>query len=509
MTIAETFNATQPVFEFLFDNDALEILLNNLTSFSERVEDIVNLTSDVKKYGTEKHKHYLSYLQLAIEFQKQNQRFPNLDELNKISNLDYIPKRDENYANEAYLEITGIVQEEKRIAEFRSALRSKDEARIVDFAKNLLPSTPLPEISIDKILDIKTLRRKGRENKSTIVSGIQIFDNITYGFRNKTINTISAPSSGGKTTFAVNMAYNNALKGNLVVYCALESSAEEILSSLISLAYKRKQKEDTSFLCEEFKLYKESFSISGLNPGTVNSIKFYQLSQEVDDLLVDNYQHEITKTGGNIYVIDDSNSNLRSVQTLTATIDSIAQKEGRRVDVIVIDNADELTSFEAEDKSDADMTMVNKMINQLNSYTTTHFNGQGTMILFLAQLNRAGINELAKEKPDLNLTHISTYSNLYTKASIVAALSVNKKKNSVLELRILKNRHGKKTGNEEPKYMIALFEFCYIEDDNVNVEVSSKDEMEEDLINSSNDGEDISDITLGDDDEFETSDMVI
>ena len=41
----------------------------------------------------------------------------------------------------------------------------------------------------------------------------------------------------------VNMAYNNAVKGNLVVYCALESSAEEILCSLISLAYKRKQKE--------------------------------------------------------------------------------------------------------------------------------------------------------------------------------------------------------------------------------------------------------------------------
>lgn len=499
MTVAETFNVTKSAFEFLWDEDTFEILLNNLTSFNERTQDINNLTSDIKEYGTEKHKYYLSYLQLAIEFQQQNQRFPNIDELNKISNLDSIPKRDENYANEAYLEIIEILQEEKRVAEFRLALRSKDEARIVDFAKSLQPSVPLPEVSVDRILDVKAIRRKGRENKSAIISGIQVFDNLTYGFRNRTINTISAPSSGGKTTFAVNMSYNNALKGNLVVYCALESSAEEILSSLISLAYKHKQKEDTSFLSEEFKPYREQLSISEIYPGTVNSIKFYQLSQEIDDLLADNYQNEITKNGGNIYVIDDNNSNLRSIQTLTATIDAIAQKEGRRVDVIVIDNADELTSFEAEGKTDADMTMVNKMINQLNSYTTTHFNGQGTMILFLAQLNRAGINELAKEKPALNLTHISTYSNLYTKASIVAALSVNKKRNSALELRILKNRHGKKTSNEEQKYMIALFEYCFIEDDEIDVEVASEGKTEEDFFD---DGEDVSDITLDDDSEM-------
>ena len=500
MTV-ETINSAS---EFLFENDAPEILLNNLPSFNERTEDIVELSSYLDEYGTDKQKNYLPYFQYAIEFLEQNQRFPTLTELNEHCTSAPIPSRTETNVEDAYMVMGGDrISEEHLVSELRSAIRSKDVGRIADFAKSLQPSAPLPEINIDKILDIKAIRRKGRENYSPIITGIQVFDNLTYGFKNKTINTISAPSSGGKTTFAVNMAYNNAIKGNLVVYCALESSAEEILCSLISLAYKRKQKEDTSFLAEEFKPYKKIEGITGVYPGTVNSIKFYQLSEEIDDLLVVNYQSAITKNHGNIYVIDDSNGNLRSVQSFTAIIDAIAEKEGRKVDLVVVDNADELTSFEDGGKSDADMTMVNKMINQLNAYTTTHFNGQGTMILFLAQLNRTGITELAKDKPDLNLTHISTYSNLYTKAGVVAAISINKTKETVIDLRILKNRHGKKTGNEEPKHISALFEYSYIEGDNLNVEVTSKEETEDDIDDiaaSMNTGmQDIDDISLEDD----------
>ena len=86
----------------------------------------------------------------------------------------------------------------------------------------------------------------------------------------------------------------------------------------------------------------------------------------------------------------------------------------------------------------------------------------------------------------------------------------------------MKNRHGKKTGNEEPKHIAALFEYSYIEGDNLNVEVTSKEETEDDIddiaasmntgMQDTNaedwfEGENVDDITL--DDEFENSDMVI
>ena len=503
MAIIENIDTSMAVSEFLWDEDAPEILLNNLSFFNERTEDIIELTSFIEEYGTDNQKCYLSYFKSAIEFCEQNQRFPTLTELNEHCDSEPIKSRTETNIEEAYMEMGGErLHEEHLVSELRLAVRSKDVGRIVDFAKSLLPSAPLPKVDIDKILDIKAIRKKGRENKSAIISGIKAFDSTTYGFRNKTINTISAPSSGGKTTFAVNMAYNNAVNGKLVVYCALESSADEILSLLISLAYKHKQKKDTSFLFKEFESYKKQQAITEIYPGTVNSIKFYQLEPDVDDLLVVNYQDAITKNGGNIYVIDDNNGNLRSIQTLTETIETIARAEGRRVDIVIIDNADELTSFESNDKSDADMTMVNRMINQLNAYTTTHFNGQGTMILFLAQLNRTGISELDKDNPDLNFTHISTYSNLYTKACIVAALSINKEKDFVIDLRILKNRHGRKTGNENPQKMLALFEYCYIES-----EEYKSDEISDSTVNEEPYDDGIS--LEEDDDEFENSNMIL
>ena len=69
MTITETINLTS---EFLWDEDAPEILLNNLPSFNERTEDIVELTSYLDEYGTDKQKNYLPYFQSAIRFDCKN-----------------------------------------------------------------------------------------------------------------------------------------------------------------------------------------------------------------------------------------------------------------------------------------------------------------------------------------------------------------------------------------------------------------------------------------------------
>ena len=163
MTITETINTSTAVSEFLWEEDAPEIILNNLPSFNERTEDIVELTSYVEEYGTDKQKNYLPYLQSALEFLEQNQRFPTLTELNEHCPSAPIPNRTETNVEDAYMVMGGDrIHEEQRVAEFRSVLRSKDVGRIADFAKSLLSSAPLPEINIEKILDVKAIRRKGR-----------------------------------------------------------------------------------------------------------------------------------------------------------------------------------------------------------------------------------------------------------------------------------------------------------------------------------------------------------
>ena len=43
----------------------------------------------------------------------------------------------------------------------------------------------------------------------------------------------------------------------------------------------------------EFQKYDKIKSLMEFQPGTVNSIKFYSLDSDTDDLLIDNYQKQI------------------------------------------------------------------------------------------------------------------------------------------------------------------------------------------------------------------------
>lgn len=278
-----------------------------------------------------------------------------------------IATRSEKCVDEAYAEIVSILKEEKQVNNLRMALRSKNENRVLEFAKTLMNIKSPSIIDIKKVLDIKTLRQEGRKNNLFIKTGLELLDNAIYGFQNKTINTISAPSSGGKTTVAVNIAYNNAVNGKIVVYCALESSAEEITSLFMSTSYKHKLLLNPTFLEDKFSNYNNNEKRLEFKAGTVNSIQFYKISEEMDNLLIENYKQEITKNGGQIYVIDNNICNLDSVNSLIDVLESIAENEGKRVDMVIIDNADHLTSFKTEDKYDSDMTLVNKMINCLNA----------------------------------------------------------------------------------------------------------------------------------------------
>ena len=468
------------VSEFLFENDAPEILLNNLRAYNNRPEDINNLISEIITYGTKALQQYIEPLKISLTSFKQKGIFPNIDELNSMNFNIRIATRSEKCVDEAYAEIVSILKEEKQVNNLRMDLRSKNENRVLEFAKTLMNIKSPSIIDIKKVLDIKTLRQEGRKNNLFIKTGLELLDNAIYGFQNKTINTISAPSSGGKTTVAVNIAYNNAVNGKIVVYCALESSAEEITSLFMSTSYKHKLLLNPTFLEDKFSNYNNNEKRLEFKAGTVNSIQFYKISEEMDNLLIENYKQEITKNGGQIYVIDNNICNLDSVNSLIDVLESIAENEGRRVDMVIIDNADHLTSFKTEDKYDSDMTLVNKMINSLNAYATTHYNG-------------------------ISLTHISTYSNLYTKANVVITLAKSPKFLHALELRILKNRHGKTTGQEGPIYLHTLFEYCYIDADNTKIEEESSSGIKCNVNYDYDD--DISDLEL-EDDEFENSDLM-
>ena len=89
----ETINSAS---EFLFENDAQEILLNNLLSFNERTETIINLTADIERYGTDAQKHYLPYFKSAfakVEATLKNKSFGVSVGLPSLSRFKYLFSR--------------------------------------------------------------------------------------------------------------------------------------------------------------------------------------------------------------------------------------------------------------------------------------------------------------------------------------------------------------------------------------------------------------------------------
>ena len=72
-----------------------------------------------------------------------------------------------------------------------------------------------------------------------VMSGFPSLDRITGGFRPGTLNVIAGRPGAGKTTFALNVAYNAATKYNKRVFIiSLEWSKEELLSKIALFSLK-------------------------------------------------------------------------------------------------------------------------------------------------------------------------------------------------------------------------------------------------------------------------------
>ncbi len=72
-----------------------------------------------------------------------------------------------------------------------------------------------------------------------VMSGFPSLDKITGGFRPGTVNVIAGRPGAGKTSFALNVAYNAAVKYNKrVLFYSLEESKDEIQSKIALFASK-------------------------------------------------------------------------------------------------------------------------------------------------------------------------------------------------------------------------------------------------------------------------------
>jgi replicative DNA helicase len=195
-----------------------------------------------------------------------------------------------------------------------------------------------------------------------IKTGFNNIDSRLNGFKDGDLIIVAGRPGMGKTTWALNIATNNILKGKTVLVFSLEMTNEQLIKKIVS---------------SESGLSMKSLLTGNLTAGEWN--KFNSIEKTLSD--------------SNLYVYDKSPITIETLVNKTKAIQSI-----KDIDLIVVDYLQLLmTSNKAPSNSDsraASMTYISNLLKGLAKDV-------GCPVISLSQLNR-GVEARVDKRPVLS-----------------------------------------------------------------------------------------------------------
>lgn len=220
----------------------------------------------------------------------------------------------------------------------------------------------IPKLAKDISLNIMDELSQSGESKTIIKTGFSNVDNKILGFKPGDLIVIAGRPAMGKTTFAMNVATNNALAGKNVLVFSLEMTNEQLLKKIIS-------------------------SIAEVSMDNIlkNSMDQNQTKKFIDAMQM------INETS--LYLFDNAPV---TIETLINKTNSLAVS--KKIDLIVVDYLQLLmTSSKAPTNSDsraASMTYISNLLKGLAKQVSCP-------IIALSQLNR-GVEGRTDKRPVLS-----------------------------------------------------------------------------------------------------------
>lgn len=262
-----------------------------------------------------------------------------------------------------------------------------------------------------------------------IKTGITPVDQKTGGLQPGTFNTLAGFAGAGKTTAAVNIAYNALQDGKNVCYITLEVPKVDMHYNLLSRHSFDKQ-------------FKKPISHSELKKRELTpEDKTYIFGEVLDDFR--------DKYGNMIYILDETDFDsygFSAIEARIRTCDKEAQeKTGRGIDLLIIDQAQLLKFGGGIGQAGNETSVINLYVSFFRQQAINFLHSKRSCtVLMLSQINREGYSYACKHEGRYTLTNLAEANELERASAMVIALFTDEslKASKQVSIQLLKSRNG-------------------------------------------------------------------
>lgn len=386
-------------------------IINNIQKFDDKPEFILSLIEKLKKI--EDHRLLSTFNNLfdcINKYYNENNKFPDVAwlTLNFKGSMSIIVAEDE-FSMQIYESLDKYLDQEFLKQELNKRIVERDNPSLDDIrelTRGLIKFT-------DKAVDLP------EETKEALINSYDVYSSNFYGLKTnikpldnvigvlgyQSLSVFAAPSGHGKSTFAFSVAYYAAIHGYCVDYLSFEIPALHAWFNLVSI-----ESEGT-----EHKL-----PASAMKENLLNEEEKGYYKEHMRNLL-----GRIKAKDGWLNILDQTTASINTYEGLCAKLESIAEKRGRKADLIIVDNIDNFQILKSSERDEA--TKINNYIVSLDAFSKKYCDGAGTTILLLSQVNRPALKKLHTtegedgndRKVKIDVTCIQKYNALYEKATCV------------------------------------------------------------------------------------------
>ncbi len=225
-TISQVTILLKPDYFYLPQHKAIFTIMQDIDSLSGKIDPLIVLEKLKKEnvYDDASGKNYLYQLAQSVPSTE------NVESYCKII-------REKYYIRSLITVSKDIIQESVSADISADLLLESAEQKIYDIRQGRVSRGPtkIGDIIVNEVYDkLQKLSSENKEQYKGVATGFADLDKVTTGLNKSDLVIVGARPAMGKTSFALNMARNVAMKGKKVLFFSLEMTKEQLAERVLS-----------------------------------------------------------------------------------------------------------------------------------------------------------------------------------------------------------------------------------------------------------------------------------